>query len=82
MGLELLYNSVHRKFNEFGDQKSWTNDAVRENSTQQRAGPPDLRLSNPRERERHTAMSGGAGEVNMLPILFGLQLPLTQNPFK
>ena len=40
----------------------------RENSTQQRAGPPGLWLSNPGERERHTAMSGGAGEVNMLPF--------------
>ena len=28
VGVELLYNSVHRKFNEFGDQKSWGNDAA------------------------------------------------------
>ena len=63
--VELLYNSVHRKFNEFGVQRvgEW---CCRENSTQQRAGPPGLRLSNTGERERHTAMSGGAGEVNML----------------
>ena len=49
----------------------------RENSTQLR-GPPGLRLSSPGEQERHTAMSGGAEEVNMLQSLFSLQLPLTQ----
>ena len=38
-------------------------------------------LSSPGERERHTVMSGGAGEVNMLQSLFSLQLPLTHNPF-
>ena len=81
VGVELLYNSVHRKFNQFGDQTSWRQDAVekastqqrepssprliswgsdelenwwcRENSTQQKAGPPGLRLSNSVERERH-----------------------------
>ena len=37
----------------------------------------DPRLSCPGERERHTAMSGGAGEVNMLQSLFSLELPLT-----
>ena len=43
------------------------------------AGPPGPRLSSRGERERHTAMSGGAGEVNMLLSLFSLQLPLTHN---
>ena len=46
----------------------------------QQNGPPDLRLSSPGERERHTAMSGRAGEVNMLQSLFGLQLPLIRKP--
>ena len=40
-----------------------------------------LQLSCPREREQHTGMFGGAGEVNMLQPLFSLQLPLTHNPF-
>ena len=55
---------------------SWWQDVVEKASTKQ-SGPPALRLSSPGERERHTAMSGGAGEVNMLQYLFGLQLPLT-----
>ena len=33
------------------------------------------------ERERHTAMSGGDGEVNTLQSLFSLQLPLTRKPY-
>ena len=39
--VELLYNSVHRKFNEFPDQTSWGSDAVVKASTQQResSGP-------------------------------------------
>ena len=38
VGVELLYMSVHRKFNQFGDQMSWRLDAVEKTSTQQR-GP-------------------------------------------
>ena len=38
------------------------------------------RFSSP-ERKRHTAMSGGAGEVNMLQFLFSLHLPLTRKPY-
>ena len=34
VSVELFYNSVHRKFNQFGDQKSWRNDAVEKTSTQ------------------------------------------------
>ena len=64
---------------EIREMEKW---CCRENSTQQRAGPRGLRLSNPGEREKYTALSGGAGEVNMLQSLFGLQLPLTHNPFK
>ena len=62
--IELLYNSV-KTGSQFGDQTRWWQDAVEEASTQQ-SGPPGLRLSSPGERERHTAMSGGAGDVNML----------------
>ena len=58
VGIELLYNSVHRKFKE-----SWRNDAVEKTAPSRELG---LRLSNPGEREKHTAMSRGAGEVNML----------------
>ena len=57
----------------------WWQDAVEEARTQQSL-PLALRLSSsPEERERHTAMSGGAGEVNMLQSLLSLQLPLTHN---
>ena len=66
MGVELLYNSVHRKFNQFWGSEELEKLCCRENTTQQRAGPPGLRLSNPGERERHTSMSRGAGEVNMI----------------
>ena len=37
--VELLYNSVHRKFNEFGDQKSWRNDAVEKTALSRELGP-------------------------------------------
>ena len=39
VGVELLYNSVHRKFNEFGDQKSWRNDAVEKTAPSRELGP-------------------------------------------
>ena len=42
--VQLLYNSVHRKFNQFGDQTSWKQDAVEKASTQQRE-PSGHRLS-------------------------------------
>ena len=45
VGGELLYNWVHRKFKQF-----WRQDVVEKASTQQRAGPPGFRLSNPGER--------------------------------
>ena len=37
--IELLYNSVHRKFNEFGDQKRWRNDAVEKTAPSRELGP-------------------------------------------
>ena len=41
VGVELIYNTVHRKYNQFGDQTSWRQDAVEKASTQQRepSGP-------------------------------------------
>ena len=39
VGIELLYNSVHRKFNQFGDQKSWRNDAVEKTAPSRELGP-------------------------------------------
>ena len=70
---ELLYNSVKTGSQlvwgseEFGDQTSletgpvWRQDVVEKASTQQRAGPPGLRLSSPGERERNAGghKSGG-----------------------
>ena len=55
---------------------------IRYSRESQQSAPPGLRLSSPGERERHTAMSGGAGEVNMLQSLFSLQLPLTHETFQ
>ena len=51
----------------------------RENSTQQRAGPPGLRLSNPGEWERNADGHKSGGQY--VAVLFGLQLPLTHTPF-
>ena len=42
--VELLYNSVHRKFTEFWRSESWRNDAV-EKTAPSRRGPRDPRLS-------------------------------------
>ena len=44
VGVELLYNSVHRKFNQFWRSGSWRNDTV-ENTAPSRRGPRDSRLS-------------------------------------
>ena len=63
---------------EFGDQTSWREDAGMRTYPRE-AGPPGPRLSSPEERERHTAMPGGSGEVTVLQSLFSLQLPLTRN---
>ena len=59
---------------------SWRQDVVEKASTQQRAGSPSLRLSNPGERERHNA-EGNKNGGQYVAVLFGLQLPLTHNPF-
>ena len=39
VAFELLYNWLHRKFNQFRDQTSWRQHAVGKASTQQRLGP-------------------------------------------
>ena len=58
--IELLYDSVKT-----GSQLVWRQNVVEKASTQQRAGPPGLRLSNPGERERN-ADGHLSREVNML----------------
>ena len=74
VGAEQKYDSVHRKFREFGGseelEKWW------ENSTQQRARPPGPRLSSPGERERNADGHKSGGQY--VAVLF----PLTHNPFK
>ena len=64
VGVELLYNSVHRKFNQFGDQTSWREDAGLRNMSQ-RGKAPRSRLSSPGEWERNAVMANRVG-VNML----------------
>ena len=54
-------------------------DAVEKAIVQQRAGPPGLRLSSPREREIHIA-DGHKSGGQYVAVLFGLQLPLTVKP--
>ena len=56
-------------------------DVVEKASTQEKAGPPGLRLSKPAERERHNA-DGHKSEGQYVAVQFGLQLPLTHNAFK
>ena len=51
-------------------------DVVEKASTQQKAGPPGLRLIKPGEREWHNA-DGHKSGGQYLAVLFGLQLPLT-----
>ena len=65
----------------FGEQTSWWEDAGMRTCPRE-AGLPRPRLSSLGERERHTAMSREAGEVNMLQSLFSLQLPLTRETYK
>ena len=64
--IELLYNSVKTGSQWVGDQMSletsWWEDAGMRTCPRE-AGPPGPQLSSPGEWERHTAMSGGVGEV-------------------
>ena len=74
VGIELLYNSVHRKYREF-----WRSDQLeircnRENQHSERPGP---QLSSLGERERNADGHKSGGQY--VAVLIGLQLPLTHN---
>ena len=75
MDVELLYNSVHRKFNQFGDQKSRRNDAVEKTAPSRELGPRAPGWA-AQENGKETLMA------IRVRVLFCLQLPLTHNPFK
>ena len=76
--VELLYNSVHRKFREFWRSESWKNDVVEKTSTQRGWAPgPGWRVQ---EYGKETLMAIRVGG-HYAAVLFGLQLPLTHNPF-
>ena len=79
--MELLYNSVKTGSQLVLETRKWRQDVVKKASTQQKAGPPGLRLSNPGERERHNT-DGHKSGGQYVALLFGLQLPLTHNHFK
>ena len=66
---------------QFGDWRVWRQDVVEKTNTQQKAGSPAPRLSNPGERERHNA-DGHKRGGQYVAVLFSLQLPLTHKPFK
>ena len=80
VGVELLYNSVHRKFSQFGDQTSWRQDPVEKTTTQKGWAPRP-----PGEQPKRTGKKHGYGQKSggqYVAVLFGLQLPLTHNSFK
>ena len=58
VGVELLYNSVHRKFNQLEKMLDW-------GTCSREAGPPGPRLSGPGERERNAVRTSRVG-VSML----------------
>ena len=81
VGIERLYNSVHRKFNKL------EKDAVERTSTQRGwvPRPPVEQLRRTGKKRSYGHKSGG----QYVTVLFGLQLPLTikplvtlSNPFK
>ena len=63
--IELLYNSVKTGSKLVWRPDRWWQDVVEKAITQQKAGPPGLRLSSPRERERNTVMANRV-RVSML----------------
>ena len=71
--VELLYNSVQEI------QSVWRSDELEIRCGRENQHPE--RLSSPGERERNAVMANRV-EVNNFAVLFGLQLPLTHNPFK
>ena len=74
-GIKLLYNPSDRKFRLVGEKMlEWEHVPAE-------AGPPDPRLSSPREWERKAVVARRV-RVNMLQFLFGLQLTShTVKPF-
>ena len=79
--IELLYNSVKTGSQLVLETRPvWRQDVVEKASTQQRAGPPGLRLSRPGNWERDADGHKSGGQH--VAVLFGLQLPLTHKPFK
>ena len=97
VGVELLYNTVHRKFNQlvtrcgredqhpaegalrspieqlqFGDQTSWGSDELETRCGRENQHPAQWALRPPIEQL----------QLERSAVLFGLQLPLTHNPFK
>ena len=72
-----LYNSVKTGSQLVLETRSWRQEVVEKASTQQKAGPLGLRLSNP---ERHNA-DGHKSGGQYIAVLFGLQLPLTVKPW-
>ena len=84
MGVELLYNAVHRKFNQFRDQTSWRSDELeircgRENQHSEKLGPqaPGCAAQENGKETLLWPIEGG----KYIAVLFGLQLPHTHNPF-
>ena len=78
----LLYNSVKTGSQLVLETRPvWRQDMVEKASTQQRAGPLGLRLSNLGEQERHNADDHKSGG-QYVTVLFDLQLHLTHKPFK
>ena len=59
-----------QEVSQFGDQRIWRQDVVEKPSTQLKAGPPGLQLSNPGERERHNTDGHKTGG-QYVAVLFG-----------
>ena len=78
VGIELLYNSVHRKFSQL-DQMSWREDAGMRNMSQRGwASRPPVEQPRRTGKKRYYGQKSGGQYV---AVLFGLQLPLTHTPF-
>ena len=93
VGVELLYNSVHRKFKEFGDQESWRNDAV-EKAAPSRSGPRDpdwvlwirrvgdkMQKRKPAPREAGPQVPGWAAQVNGKETLMAIRVEVNMLQF-
>ena len=68
----ILYNSVKT-----GSQLVWRPEKLEKASSQQKAGPPSLRLRNLGERERPNA-DGHKSGGQYVAVMFGLRLPLSK----